>query len=126
FSSRNRHTRFSRDWSSDVCSSDLAYGYIKADNLDNPNFPRNGLKFNGVFKYIFGSNSDDFNETSTVFANLEVNKSLNSWFSLKGFGKFGTYFSNFPPLSQRFILGGYIEQQFMTYTRFYGLPFLAA
>src|SRR5690606_40934476 len=26
FSSRRRHTRFSRDWSSDVCSSDLAPG----------------------------------------------------------------------------------------------------
>src|SRR5690606_40106205 len=25
FSSRRRHTRFSRDWSSDVCSSDLGY-----------------------------------------------------------------------------------------------------
>src|SRR5690606_40421284 len=30
FSSRRRHTRFSRDWSSDVCSSDLLEncGYI--------------------------------------------------------------------------------------------------
>src|SRR5690606_40197460 len=27
FSSRRRHTRFSRDWSSDVCSSDLGYRY---------------------------------------------------------------------------------------------------
>src|SRR6266704_5895466 len=26
FSSRRRHTRSKRDWSSDVCSSDLAYG----------------------------------------------------------------------------------------------------
>src|SRR5690606_40710227 len=26
FSSRRRHTRFSRDWSSDVCSSDLLHG----------------------------------------------------------------------------------------------------
>src|SRR5690606_40126697 len=26
FSSRRRHTRFSRDWSSDVCSSDLSAG----------------------------------------------------------------------------------------------------
>src|SRR5690606_40117200 len=26
FSSRRRHTRFSRDWSSDVCSSDLENG----------------------------------------------------------------------------------------------------
>src|SRR5690606_18018212 len=30
FSSRRRHTRFSRDWSSDVCSSDL---YDLTDNL---------------------------------------------------------------------------------------------
>src|SRR5690606_40571914 len=28
FSSRRRHTRFSRDWSSDVCSSDLTAGNI--------------------------------------------------------------------------------------------------
>src|SRR5690606_39355930 len=27
FSSRRRHTRFSRDWSSDVCSSDLEEGF---------------------------------------------------------------------------------------------------
>src|SRR3989449_11353415 len=26
FSSRRRHTRCSRDWSSDVCSSDLSFG----------------------------------------------------------------------------------------------------
>src|SRR5690606_39362615 len=30
FSSRRRHTRFSRDWSSDVCSSDLAYTRLDA------------------------------------------------------------------------------------------------
>src|SRR5690606_10269692 len=30
FSSRRRHTRFSRDWSSDVCSSDLVTG-VKID-----------------------------------------------------------------------------------------------
>src|SRR5690606_2359228 len=29
FSSRRRHTRFSRDWSSDVCSSDLAPGQLE-------------------------------------------------------------------------------------------------
>src|SRR5690606_40602932 len=28
FSSRRRHTRFSRDWSSDVCSSDLASVFV--------------------------------------------------------------------------------------------------
>src|SRR5690606_39590637 len=30
FSSRRRHTRFSRDWSSDVCSSDLTRGAAQA------------------------------------------------------------------------------------------------
>src|SRR5690606_40588824 len=39
FSSRRRHTRFSRDWSSDVCSSDLFFvirehGFIPS--LDKP------------------------------------------------------------------------------------------
>src|SRR5215475_15647043 len=29
FSSRRRHTRFSRDWSSDVCSSDLGDHQLK-------------------------------------------------------------------------------------------------
>src|SRR5690606_40675199 len=31
FSSRRRHTRFSRDWSSDVCSSDLALALFEHD-----------------------------------------------------------------------------------------------
>src|SRR2546427_938739 len=31
FSSRRRHTRFDCDWSSDVCSSDLAVGRLAAD-----------------------------------------------------------------------------------------------
>src|SRR5690606_10952332 len=33
FSSRRRHTRFSRDWSSDVCSSDLKLAFI-AEHFD--------------------------------------------------------------------------------------------
>src|SRR5690606_12845819 len=32
FSSRRRHTRFSRDWSSDVCSSDLTFAYLKSSS----------------------------------------------------------------------------------------------
>src|SRR5690606_41026945 len=31
FSSRRRHTRFSRDWSSDVCSSDLTWNSTIGD-----------------------------------------------------------------------------------------------
>src|SRR5690606_40832941 len=33
FSSRRRHTRFSRDWSSDVCSSDLGVVFIEKMQL---------------------------------------------------------------------------------------------
>src|SRR5690606_23407627 len=37
FSSRRRHTRFSRDWSSDVCSSDLkVFGTIVSDEDQTP------------------------------------------------------------------------------------------
>src|SRR5690606_41124938 len=42
FSSRRRHTRFSRDWSSDVCSSDLdktPYEYYNQE-LDTVNFSK--------------------------------------------------------------------------------------
>src|SRR5690606_40089895 len=34
FSSRRRHTRFSRDWSSDVCSSDLDLGVLEGAAAD--------------------------------------------------------------------------------------------
>src|SRR5690606_40236739 len=37
FSSRRRHTRFSRDWSSDVCSSDLR-GIRHQDVLGHPQY----------------------------------------------------------------------------------------
>src|SRR5436309_4775492 len=46
FSSRRRHTRFSRDWSSDVCSSDLdnEYGFPVDD--DDALFERLVLEIN--------------------------------------------------------------------------------
>src|SRR3712207_9081247 len=42
FSSRRRHTRYWRDWSSDVCSSDLKAAIVKAksDNMPNDNIDR--------------------------------------------------------------------------------------
>src|SRR5690606_40206925 len=42
FSSRRRHTRFSRDWSSDVCSSDL----------DKP-LAHNGRGHHGLPPFVF-------------------------------------------------------------------------
>src|SRR5690606_39957858 len=44
-SSRRRHTRFSRDWSSDVCSSDLRrgrwYTTVGATGVNLANYPDN-------------------------------------------------------------------------------------
>src|SRR5690606_14129515 len=40
FSSRRRHTRFSRDWSSDVCSSDLYYAVVQNTVSDYEKFVR--------------------------------------------------------------------------------------
>src|SRR5207253_652121 len=42
FSSRRRHTRWPRDWSSDVCSSDLVSGQIRA--------PKEGERYFALIK----------------------------------------------------------------------------
>lgn len=102
------------------------YGYFKADNLDNPNFPRNGLKIDGIFKYMLNSNAEDFNENSMVRANAQINKPINSWLSINAFGQFGVFLNEGVPITQKFILGGFVEQDFMNYSRFYGLPFITA
>src|SRR2546422_2682695 len=39
FSSRRRHTRCSRDWSSDVCSSDLDLPTVELDRREPPAAP---------------------------------------------------------------------------------------
>src|SRR5690606_39766292 len=59
FSSRRRHTRFSRDWSSDVCSSDLkSIGEIEKSNENLNKFHElnkqdsRGVMFNKNPQYI--------------------------------------------------------------------------
>src|SRR5690606_16076547 len=53
FSSRRRHTRFSRDWSSDVCSSDLGHqrgprpGHGEAEQRRGPDPEREGGRRRG-------------------------------------------------------------------------------
>src|SRR5690606_40209348 len=53
FSSRRRHTRFSRDWSSDVCSSDLVTAtnfILSSDKRLKQNFNSLG---NGYYSFEF-------------------------------------------------------------------------
>src|SRR5690606_40147423 len=58
FSSRRRHTRFSRDWSSDVCSSDLE-GFINLSwRINSHNIISALLRGNGhvIFSGVFDDN----------------------------------------------------------------------
>src|SRR5690606_27036857 len=55
--SRRRHTSFSRDWSSDVCSSDLACTVgCKKEDKDTPN-PSTGSSAVALLNAAFGSDS---------------------------------------------------------------------
>src|SRR5687768_5845280 len=63
FSSRRRHTRCSRDWSSDVCSSDLGLrflspgvqssGELLTDLLKNPRFTGAELAVRAFLAFLF-------------------------------------------------------------------------
>src|SRR5699024_1785757 len=52
FSSRRRHTRSKRDWSSDVCSSDLSLGLVKGDKVAvmMPNILQNPIVMRGIIR----------------------------------------------------------------------------
>src|SRR5690606_35666948 len=67
FSSRRRHTRFSRDWSSDVCSSDLAI-----QEMGGP-FPE-GVACFSTHRYC-GCDVDDLRWTGTA-QSREITPSL--------------------------------------------------
>src|SRR5690606_40564456 len=54
FSSRRRHTRFSRDWSSDVCSSDLENDLQYDFNTDR------------TYTYSVGKNAEDCETSGTI------------------------------------------------------------
>src|SRR5690606_7153888 len=74
FSSRRRHTRFSRDWSSDVCSSDLTLKNLEERGLiarkPNPDDGRSilivlteeGLKMRNVSKEVVLKFNEAINE----------------------------------------------------------------
>src|SRR5690606_39629944 len=64
FSSRRRHTRFSRDWSSDVCSSDLGGWFMYVPLTDSTYSPGLGADF-----WLIGVT---FAEIAAVLAAVEL------------------------------------------------------
>src|SRR5690606_40820741 len=57
FSSRRRHTRFSRDWSSDVCSSDLQEQTVKASYISPREFIFDDSKVYGTLFELGGDSA---------------------------------------------------------------------
>src|SRR5690606_40695799 len=56
FSSRRRHTRFSRDWSSDVCSSDL----VEANRVAEGPLNAHLIAFRRSLSAVLGSTHPDY------------------------------------------------------------------
>lgn len=103
-----------------------SYAYIHADNRNNPNFPTKGVKFSSYFKYLFDSNIKNFEKIYELETNLEANFSINNFLSYRFTANFGTFFNGKNTNLQKFIVGGYVQQHFLNYTPFYGLPFASA
>ena len=70
FSSRRRHTRFTSDWSSDVCSSDLdVRTQEELNNIGKPDGDKIGLK-----TYFLEIRRDAFFDFVKEFKNLNINQ----------------------------------------------------
>src|SRR5690606_39452953 len=72
FSSRRRHTRFSRDWSSDVCSSDLL---VLGQNLQGNPFIRLQADDELVIRKVFLVRIED-----VMGSRFEMNNDLRQFF----------------------------------------------
>src|SRR5436309_16077200 len=82
FSSRRRHTRFSRDWSSDVCSSDL--GTLNVDTvqeiqvLTSNYLPEYGRSSGGQIRFVTKGGGHDFHGSLYVYVRNDA-LDANSW-----------------------------------------------
>src|SRR5690606_23678664 len=79
FSSRRRHTRFSRDWSSDVCSSDLEPGATLSIPSNFPHISRD-IYLTGTAQFDV---KKDLERPFTVFSNKLVTKVLGTRFTIR-------------------------------------------
>src|SRR5271166_3718032 len=75
FSSRRRHTRWPRDWSSDVCSSDLPEEKYRAViNGGHPDDEQVGQRWGKVEPALWGRRRYSFTHRTKVFADGTIRK----------------------------------------------------
>src|SRR5690606_29847276 len=75
FSSRRRHTRFSRDWSSDVCSSDLKL--LNVDNLDSSFV--DSISGKDIEKYFKSNKITYAEDLFRVLSAIDIDKSISKF-----------------------------------------------
>src|SRR5436305_5792689 len=72
FSSRRRHTRCGRDWSSDVCSSDLTYRSVISDGTNYWASGANGVNYITAAGVVTSLNSGNVREIEIYNGSLYV------------------------------------------------------
>ena len=100
-----------------------AFSYLRVDNRNNPNFAQTGMKLDAVFAYFLDSNAENFENHTQLKARIESNFAVNNFLSFRFTANFGTFFNANISNLQKYALGGYVEQNFMNYTKFYGMPY---
>src|SRR5699024_11826297 len=84
FSSRRRHTRSKRDWSSDVCSSDLNFQYLtndKPEDYSDVNVWMEEEKVEIKDNYYDVTMKSNLNELTRINASIVVNNNEHSGFT---------------------------------------------
>src|SRR5690606_21060291 len=130
--SRRRHTRFSRDWSSDVCSSDL-WVYSKQTSGPKKDF---GLPFSPpltgdvMASYTFGNMllfksptiGAQYRVTAAQDEIVPPEKTTESWQVLNLFVRSEVTFSNNkPPLEIRLKVNNSLNTKYFNHTSYYRL-----
>ncbi|WP_068597917.1 patatin-like phospholipase family protein [Vaginella massiliensis] len=100
-----------------------AYAYFTVDNRNNPNYAQTGTKLEAMFAYFVDSDAEEFENHTQLKTRVETNLPINNFLSFRFTANFGTFFNDKISNVQKYTLGGYVEQSFINYTKFYGLPF---
>lgn len=96
--------------------------YLNVNTLDNPNFPKEGIKLYGFAKYLWLSNQPGFNKSLHFNGDFQFNVPISHVFTFKQSISFGTSVDNNSVVYNN-KLGGILEQNLLLYEPFVGYQF---